>query len=356
LTSRRAQSENADVEATRLSRHVGIGFFLVAPALAGLGSVVLVAQTRPSKVATKAWTSSRTPDGHPDMQGVWTHGTLTPFERPVALGTKAFYTKAEAADLAQQAAVRRANPAALTSDDVGGDNEAFVDSDYTFLSTRQTSLVVDPPDGRIPFLPAAMARRDFNLRNRDDYETMSTWDRCITRSPTLMLPAGSNNGTRIVQTPSFVVVESEQIHEARVIPVNDLPHVDGIIRSWTGDPRGRWEGDTLVVDSTNFTDKGWLATHVGSGRLRGTPNSEALHVVERFTLIDRNTIRWEMSVEDPNVFTQPWRVSLALNRSDGYQIYEYACHEGNQAIELVLRGARAEEKGSGGVPPATPKP
>jgi hypothetical protein len=344
------------VKTTSCPRYLGISVFLAATALAGFGGVTVVGQSRVGMVATKAWTPPRTPDGHPDMQGIWTHGTLTPFERPVALGTKAFYTEAEAADMARQAATRRANPGAPRPGDVGGDNEAFVDRDYRLVPTRQTSLVVDPPDGRIPFRPSAETKRDFNLRNTDDYETMSPWDRCITRSPTLMLPAGSNNGIRIVQTAGFVVIESEQIHEARIVPVVGRPHADSVVHAWTGDPRGRWDGDTLVVDSTNFYDKGWLSTHQGSGRLRGIPVSESLHIVERFTLIDRNTIRWEMTVDDPNVFTQPWRVSLPLNRSDGYQIYEYACHEGNQAIGLALRGARAEEKAAAGAGAATRKP
>jgi hypothetical protein len=187
-------------------------------------------------------------------------------------------------------------------------------------------------------------QREFNTTSRDDYETMSPWDRCITRSPTLMLPGSYNNGIRIVQTPGFAMIEVEEIHEARIIPTDGRPHVDPAITTWTGDPRGHWEGDTLVVDSTNYTDRGWISTHAGSGRLRGTPNSTALHIAERFTMIDQNTIQYDMTVDDPKTFTQPWRASLLLNRSDDYKIYEYACAEGNVAIELVLRGARAEEK------------
>ena len=315
--------------------------------IAATGFVRLAAQAHDKGEPAKRWKPSRTPDGHPDMQGVWTHGTLTPFERPAALGTKAFYTEAEVADAERQALARRANPPADRPGDVGGDNEAFVDSDYSYLSTRQTSIIVDPPDGRLPFRPEVEKKREFNTTNRDDYETMSPWDRCITRSPMLMLPAGYNNGTRIVQTPGFVMIEVEQIHEARIIPMDGRPHADASITTWTGDARGRWEGDTLVVDNTNYTDRGWISTHAGSGRLRGAPNSTALHVVERFTMIDQNTIQYEMTVEDPQTFTRPWRASLLLNRSEDYRIYEYACHEGNAAIELVLRGARAEEKATG---------
>jgi hypothetical protein len=319
-----------------------VTFGLIAFATIGLATVS--AQTHTKTESTKTWKAPRTPDGHPDMQGVWTHGTATPFERPATLGTKAFYTEAEAADVARQAAARRANPPTARAGDVGGDNEAFVDGDYSYLRTRQTSIVVEPADGRLPFRPEAEKKREFNTTNRDDYETMSPWDRCITRSPTLMLPGGYNNGIRIVQTPGFAMIEVEEIHEARIIPTDGRPHVDPTITAWTGDPRGHWEGDTLVVDSTNYTDRGWISTHAGSGRLRGAPNSTALHMVERFTMIDQNTIQYDMTVDDPQTFTQPWRASLLLNRSDDYKIYEYACHEGNAAIELVLRGARAEEK------------
>jgi hypothetical protein len=281
--------------------------------------------------------------GPPDLQGVWTSGTLTPFERPVALGTKAFYTEEEAREFEKARAERRANPT-RTAGDVGSDNEAFVDSGYTLLANRQTSLVVDPPDGRVPIRPEAEKRRDFNLANRDDFETMSPWDRCITRGPLLLLPTGYNNGIRIVQTPGYVAIEAEMIHEARIVPLNGSPHVSSNARSWTGDPRGHWEGATLVVDSANYLDRGWISTHAASGRLRGLPNSAALHIVERFTLKDANTLEWRMTVEDPAVFSAPWTVVSLFTRSPEYQMYEYACHEGNQATELVLRGARAEER------------
>ena len=317
---------------------------LVGLMFLAIGFVPTLAQTPAAAKAARKSSLPRTPDGHPDMQGVWTHGTLTPFERPAALGTKAFYTEAEVAEQERQVAARRANAAAPRAGDVGGDNEAFVDGDYKWMRTRQTSILVDPLDGRIPFRPEVEKKREFNNSNRDDFETMSSWDRCITRSPTLMLPAGYNNGTRIVQTPGFTTIESEQIHEARIIPMDGRPHLDRSVTSWTGDPRGHWDGDTLVVDSTNYHDRGWLSTHAGSGRLRATPNTTALHIIERFTMIDQNTIQYEMSVDDPNIFTQTWRASVLLNRSDDYQMYEYACHEGNAAIELVLRGARAEEK------------
>ncbi len=316
---------------------------LMAGALAASLGPTLAAQ--PPAGAGRSPAIPRLADGHPDMQGVWIHGTLTPFERPVDLGTKAFYTAEELRTVEAQIAARR-NAARTTTraGDVGGDNEAFVDSDYAWLSTRQTSLLVEPPDGRLPVRPDALKRAAVNLESRDDPETMSPWDRCITRGPTLMLPAGYNNGTRIVQTPGLVTLEAEMVHEVRVIPTDGRPHVAGHLRTWLGDPRGRWEGDTLVIDSTNFHDRGWISTHAGSGRLRGLPNSEALHVVERFTMTAADTIVYEMTVDDPAVYTRPWTVSVPLTRDDTYVIYEAACHEGNQAIELVLRGARFEER------------
>jgi hypothetical protein len=321
--------------------------------IAGLALVAVIVVPGGARVAaqgersrpTTAHAIPRTPDGHPDMQGVWTHGTLTPFERPEALGTKTTYTPTELREAERQLRERRASAAAnARPGDVGGDNEAFVDSDYTMLSSGQTSLVVDPPDGRVPFRKEALTRAAFNTDSRDDYETMSPWDRCVTRGPTVMLPAGYNNGTQIVQTPGLVMIEAEMVHEVRVIPTDGRSHRATQLRTWLGDPVGHWEGDTLVVDSTNYRDDGWLSTHAGSGRLRGIPISKALHIVERFTLKDADTILFEMVVDDPAMFTRPWTVSLPLHRDVAYQMYESACHEGNQDIELVLRGARSEER------------
>jgi len=274
---------------------------------------------------------------------MWTNGTLTPLERPAALSGKATLSDEEAAALERQAIERRTNPPARRPGDIGGDNEAFVDVNTKVVSTRQTSLVVDPPDGKIPFTPAAEKKRDFNITNMDSYESMSPWDRCITRGPTSLFPAGYNNAYQIVQTRNYVVITSEMIHEARIIPLDGRPHVNQRVRGWTGDSRGRWDGTTLVVDTTNFTDSGWIATHVGAGRLRGIPVTTALHLIERFTPIDPSTIRYSMTVEDPGVYTAPWTFSMPLTRDDGYQMFEYACHEGNQAIANALRGARVQE-------------
>ena len=315
-----------------------------------LGSPLVAGQVRQTpRGAPTTWTLPRTPDGQPDLQGIWTNGTLTPFERPVALADKAFLTEEEAVAQERQSAERRANPVRRPGD-VGSDNEAFVDTGYKVTSTRQTSLVVDPPNGRVQFLPEAEKRREFNLANVDSYETMSPWDRCITRGPTGLFPAGYNNGYQIIQTPTHVVIVSEMIHEARIIPIDGRPHASPRVRSWTGDSRGHWEGVTLVVDTTNFHDRGWITTHAGSGRLRGTPNSEALHLVERFTRTSEDTIRYTMTIDDPNVYASPWTVAIPFTRNDSYQIFEYACHEGNRAIELILGGARVQEQEKAAAP------
>jgi hypothetical protein len=312
--------------------------------LALFGSVSIVAQTRPAVSKASTVAALKTPDGQPDLQGTWTNGTATPFERPAALGAKAFFSEEEAAENARLAAERTGAPRPRRPGDVGNDNEAFVDTGYKPASTRQTSLIVDPPDGRIPILPAAEKQREFNVSSLDSYERLSPWDRCITRGPTALFPAAYNNGYQIVQTRDYVVIVSEMIHEARVVPLDGRPHVQASVKQWTGDSRGRWDGATLVVDTTNFHDRGWLATHAGAGRLRGVPQSDALHIVERFTRVDADTISYQMTVNDPNVYSTPWTFSLPLVRSDAYQIYEYACAEGNQAVALMLRGARTLER------------
>jgi hypothetical protein len=307
--------------------------------------MVLVCTTEtPIAGQTRVAAKAAAPAGPPDLQGIWTNGTLTPFERPANLADRAFLTEEEAAALERQSAERRANPPARRAGDVGSDNEAFVDTGYKVTSTRQTSLVVDPPDGKVPILPEAEKKRDFNLTNVDAFESMSPWDRCITRGPTGLFPANYNNAYQIVQTPGYVTIVAEMIHEARVIPVDGSPHLPQSVRLWNGDSRGRWEGSTLVVDTTNFSGKGWITTHQGSGRLRGVPISEALHLVERFTLTDANTITYRATIEDPNVYARPWTVQVPFTRDDNYQMFEYACHEGNQAIGNILRGARTEER------------
>jgi hypothetical protein len=307
---------------------------------------VLPAAIALASASAQPWSPPRTPDGQPDLQGIWTNATITPFERPGALAGKPFLTEEEAAALEKRVAEQRAADDRARPGEVGSYNQFWSDSGTRVLSTRQTSLVVDPPDGRVPVKATAEAKRDDNLaRIGDSFEHMSVWDRCITRGvPGSMFPAGYNNAYQIVQTPGYVVILHEMIHDARIIPLDGRPGLAQNVRLWMGDSRGRWEGDTLVVETTNFNNRGWIATNAATGRIKGIPHSEALHVVERFRRVNADTISYEVTIEDPNVYTRPWKVAFPLNRDQTYQIFEYACHEGNKAVEHVLLGARAQER------------
>jgi hypothetical protein len=312
-----------------------LGTLAVVITLASLAEVPVSGQT----VAAKKWTPPRTPDGQPDLQGIWTNGTITPFERPRELEGKQFLTPEEAAVVEKQVVQSRVDRPPAPGDP-GGYNEFWWDRGTKVVRTRRTSLVVDPPDGRIPPLrPEAQKRMD-NARAAarqhpaDGPENRSLQERCLlwqTAGPP-MLPAGYNNLYRIVQAPGFVVILTEMIHDARIIPLDGRPHVPSNIRQWMGDSRGHWEGNTLVVDTTNFTDK---------TRFRGS--TEKLHVVERFTRTDADTIRYEFTVEDGATWTSPWTAETALRRTNG-PLFEYACHEGNYSMANMLSGARAVEK------------
>jgi len=299
----------------------------------------------PVEAQTKAWTPGRTPDGQPDLQGIWTNATITPFERPAELAGKATLTEQETAALEKRASENRVDRPPKP-DDPGNYNQAFFDGGTTWLSTRQSSLVVEPSNGRVPVKPSAEAQRDYDLAHvADSYEHQTTWERCITRGvPAGMFPAGYNNAYQILQNPGYVVILSEMIHEARVIPVDGRPNLSQSVRQWNGDSRGHWEGNTLVVDTTNYNGKGMIATSGAAARIKGIHESEALHVVERFKRLDANTISYEVTVDDPNVYSAPWKVSLSLSKAEDYLIYEYACHEGNYAMEGILRAGRAKEK------------
>jgi hypothetical protein len=278
-----------------------------------------------------------------DLQGIWTNATITPFERPAELADKEFFTEKETKDLEARAAENRVDRAPQPGD-VGNYNQFWFDSGTKAVKTRRTSLVVEPKTGQVPVKPEARAKRDYDAAHTtDSYEYMSVWDRCITRGvPGGMFPTAYNNAYQIVQVPGYVVIFYEMIHDARIIPIDGRPHLPSTVKLWNGDSRGRWEGKTLVVDTTNYNNKGWIATGVATG-IKGIPQSEALHVVERFTRVDRDTIHYEVTIDDPNVFTQPWRAVIPLTRDPEYQIFEYACQEGNHAVENILRGGRAAD-------------
>ena len=282
--------------------------------------------------------SPSTPWGDPDLQGVWSIATITPFERPTALADKAQLTEQEAA--AAEETFRktqnqdRRDGAGTDADVALAYNDFWWDRGTKVVSTRQSSLVVDPPDGRVPALtPEGKARATARAaRGYDSWTDRSLWERCITRGLP-MIPGPYNNNYQILQTPTHVVILHEMIHDARIIPIDGRPHVGQSIRQWFGDSRGRWEGDTLVVDTTNFTDK---ANYRGS--------TQGLHLLERFTRVNGDTVKYEFTIDDPTTFTKKWTVAIPMQQTDE-QIYEYACHEGNYGMVNLLKGARVQEAG-----------
>ena len=311
----------------------------LAVTLAAVSLVPVAAQTRVTSPAK--WTQPRTPDGQPDLQGIWSNATITPFERPRDLAGKEFFTEQEAADYEKRILresnrdVRGRNAQA----DVGGAyNEFWFDRGTKVVPTRRTSLVVDPPDGKVPPLTpeaqkAAAVRDEIARRPPEGPEDLALVVRCIVWPAAVpLLPTAYNNNYQILQTPGYVTILTEMIHDARIIPLDGRPHIPENIRLWLGDSRGHWEGTTLVVDTTNFNDK----TH-----LRNSDRN--LHLIERFTRTDANTILYQFTVEDPSAFTRPWKGEVPLTKAPG-PIYEYACHEGNYAMEDILKGARAQEK------------
>ena len=315
---------------------------LLAPVV-GYGQA-RTATAKPNKPpSAKNWTPPRTPDGQPDLQGIWSNATVTPLERPADLAGKPVLTEKEAADYAkqvvQQTNVDRREGIGTDLDVARAYNNFWYDRGTKTVGTRRTSLIVDPPDGRIPALtPEAQKRvadRDARrLRPAEGPEDRSLSERCIawqTAGPP-MLPSGYNNNYQIVQNRGYVLIFNEMIHDTRVIPLDGRPHLPQNIRLWMGDSRGHWEGDTLVVDTTNFTDK---------TAFRGA--SENMHLVERFTRVDPETLLYSFTVDDPSAFAKPWTAEITSVRGDG-RIFEYACHEGNYGMEGLLKGARADEK------------
>lgn len=296
------------------------------------------------------WINARTPDGQPDLQGVWTNATITPMERPTSLADRAFLSDDEIAAMEARTAENRARAEANINVEAGGNiggyNQFWLDSGDTVLSTGQTSLIVEPPSGRAPIRPEAEAARDYDFAHIEDHYVHHTvWDRCISRGiPGSMLPAGYNNAYRFIQTPDTITIVYEMIHDVRVIPLNKTAHIDPRVKLWMGDSVAHWEGDTLVIETKNFNDRGMIASSMAGGRLKGVPVTEDLHVVERFTRVSQDTIIWEARVTDPTIYTQPFTISMPLTRDPEYVMYEYACHEGNHAIFNILSAGRAAER------------
>lgn len=288
----------------------------------------------------------RTPDGQPHISGIFTFRTLTPLQRPLELEGRDSLTAEEAAAFEAEERTRLnrdlfdpesgAPSAGYQSRSEGGVlsyNEFWYERGVELTSDNRTSLVVDPPNGRIPYRPEwveANRIRRLNLRNgfADDYTDRSLTDRCLmgSNSGPPMRPGSYNNNTQILQTPGYVAIVNEHIHNTRLIPIDGRPH--GELEQWVGDSRGRWEGDTLVIETKNFARDTAFA---GS--------SKDTYLVERFRRVDPDTVMYEFTFEDPNNFTRPWTAVIPMRRTDG-PLYEYACHEGNYGLEGILGGAR----------------
>jgi len=313
------------------------------------------AQTAPAKTTAvaKKWTPPRTADGQPDLQGVWANNNVTPLERPAALAGRPLLTDAELAAIKAKAADLFAGDGdAAFGDDVFNavvtGAQKFTSSDATTGNYNQfwiadrdfdnrTSLITDPPDGKLPPLtPEAQKRRpspqvDRTQRGFDGPEDRSLSERCITFGAP-RIQAAYNSYFQIFQTRDSVAILMETIHDARIIPLDGRPHVGQNLRQWLGDSVGHWEGDTLVVDTTNYSPK---------SDFRGSHQN--LHVVERFTRVSPNRIDYEIKVNDPTTWTKPWTAVIPLKLSHD-EVYEYACHEANEGMVGILAGARAQEK------------
>jgi hypothetical protein len=280
----------------------------------------------------------KTPWGDPDIQGIWSNQTPTPLERPDALSGKTTFTEQEAAEFERTSLERLLSTFAAQVPVSGELNEIWLETAKGKVPPgRSTSLVVDPPDGKVPYTPEGRKRWDAlpkigkpMLANVPEDRTLL--ERCITSDGLLLPNFFYNNYFEIVQAPGYVAIVTEMMHEARVIPLDQRPHVGSGVRMWSGDSRGWWEGQTLVVETRNFNDR---KLFLGA--------TEHLQTVERFTRLDADTIDYRLTVTDPATFTQPWTLVNGLRRSDE-GIYEVACHEGNIGLRGILAGARQEEK------------
>jgi hypothetical protein len=293
------------------------------------------AETTAAKVKDPGWKAPRTPWGHPDLAGIWTSDDMRgiPTTRPASQKDRESLTPEEFA--------RRAG-GDEASRDRAVNQETVLRNEFGVRTFGYTSFVVDPPDGQMPALTVAgIARRNasfgvgtFAGGPFNTYEDFNLYDRCITRGVGGIFPVLYGNGIRIMQTPNDVIISYEMVHDTRVIPLDGRPHVGSAIKQYMGDARGHWEGDTLVVETTNFTDR------VGFNG----PNSEKLKLTERFTRIDPQMIDYRIRVEDPVMYAAPFSVRFTITQQPAYQLYEYSCHEGNSAVGNALSGERAYEK------------
>ncbi len=278
------------------------------------------------------WTPPRTPDGHPDLQGNWYFGSATPLERPKEFEGKEFLTAEEAADFEQRTDEHRGDVLAVHAPE-------WLDYGKHVGADRRTSLITDPPDGRVPALTAAARARQAARRARiqsgpaDNPEDRAIQERCLVfGAGPPQLPGPYNNNMQIVQTPGAAVLLSEMIHDARIVALDGRPAPPPSMRSWLGSSRGHWDGDTLTIETTNFAEQ---------VSFRGS--DEKLRVVERFTLTGPDALRYEFTIDDPTAFTKAWTGGYTMTRTSDL-IYEFACHEGNYGLMNILRAARTEEQ------------
>jgi hypothetical protein len=299
------------------------------------------------------WKPARTPDGQPDLQGIWTNATLTPLQRPADLGNKQYFTEDEASAFEkqriQQNDVDRVEGARGEADLARrAYNNVWFDRGNHVVQSRRTSLIVDPPDGRVPALTPEAQKRFAAVQAHgkehpaDGPEDRYLTERCILFGATgpPMLPEPYNNNYQIVQGPGYVAIMAEMNHDVRLIPIDGRPHLRSGMAQWKGNSRGRWEGDTLIVDTTDFRFND--QSRFGVGYLSGLTDQN-LHVTERLRRTDANTILYQATVDDPTIYTKPWTVEISMSKRDD-RIFEYACHEGNYGMSGILSGARAEEK------------
>jgi hypothetical protein len=282
-----------------------------------------------------AQSASRTPWGDPDLQGLWSNASVTPFERPAGFADKPFWTEAEVAEVERNGLQQVLKTVAPELPFSGELNATWLEPGRVVRS-RHTSLVVDPADGKIPYTSEGKKRWDVLPTNgkrlrADAPEDRSLAERCLLIDPVLLPNPFYNNNHQIVQTPGYVVILSEMMHQVRIIRLDGRPRPRGDAAQWLGDSRGHWEGQTLVIETTNFS---------GQRIFRGA--TAALRLVERLTRVDAPTIDYQVTVTDPATFTQPWTAVSTLRATQG-PIYEYACHEGNYSLAGILRGARSEE-------------
>jgi hypothetical protein len=320
-------------------------------------AVVMVASwTASAQTTASHYTAPKTAWGDPDLQGIWPGNMGVPMQRAKNLGDRTTLTDEE---YAQRVAQSQRAAAADNEERAPKDARVGIGPPSYWTErgkpTRQASLIIDPPDGRIPPLTPEAQKRRKEARGglgdpaewagrADTYEDLNLYYRCITRGVTgSIIPVVYNNGNQILQAPGYVVIRNEMIHESRVIPLDGRPHVSSTIQEYMGDSRGHWEGNTLVIETTNYTDK----TSIGSNGVgyngEGGRHSQGLRTVERLTRVDDHTINYEVTIDDPQTWTKPWTLRIELKQDSRYQFLEYACHEGNYAMKDILSGARVAE-------------